>query len=110
VPLRSNNSAVRVLLPQAIESNEILDNGDGAEQRSANTEDGVGRQLVARQAIPHAKVHANGHEDAVDEDEGPEPEDGLSPCSQRVFERWRFSEVWIIEYDLGVGIDGVPVC
>lgn len=109
VPLRSNDPAVGVLPPQADKAHKVLDNGDCAEQRSANTEDGVCRQLVAGQAVPHAKVHANGHEDAVDEDERPEPDDGLFPCTKGVFERWRLAEVCILVRDLRVRVDRVRV-
>jgi hypothetical protein len=109
IPLRSNDPAVGVLAPQADEADKVLDNGDGPEQRSADTEDGVCGELVARQAIPHAKVHANGHEDAVDEDEQPEPEDGLPARAQRVLERRGLPEVGVIVCDLGMGIYGVRV-
>lgn len=109
VPLRSNDPAVGVLLPQSVEAHKVLDNGDGAQQRSADTEDGIGRQLVSRQAVPHAKVHANGHENAVDEDEEPEPEDGLLAGAQRVAQRWRAAEVGVIVCDLGVWVDCVRV-
>lgn len=106
-PLCANDSAVRLLLPQSVEADEVLDNGDCSKQRSANAEDGVGRQLVARQAIPHAKVKADGHEDTVEDDEGPEPEDGLLSRTQRVLERWRPSEVGVVVCDLCVRVPSV---
>jgi hypothetical protein len=84
VPLGPNDPAARVLPPKAAESDEVLNNRNGSQQRCTDTEDGVCRELVARQAIPHAKVKANGHAHAVEEDQGPEPEDGLLPRSQRV--------------------------
>lgn len=73
--LCANDSAVGVLLPQAMEANKVLNNRDGSQQGGADTEDGICRQLVSCQAVPHAKVQANGHEDAVDNDERPEPKD-----------------------------------
>lgn len=109
VSLGSNDPAVRILPPQAGESHKVLDNRDSPQQRSANTEDGVGGQLVSCQAVPHAKVHANGHEDAVDEDEQPEPENGLPARLQRVIERRRPSKVGVVVRDLRVRVDGVRV-
>jgi hypothetical protein len=109
VSLRSNDPAVGVLAPQADEADKVLDNGDGSEQRGTDTEDGVRGELVARQAIPHAKVHSNGHEDAVDEDERPEPSDGLPARAQRVLERRRLPEVGVIVRDLCVRVYGVRV-
>jgi hypothetical protein len=109
ISLRSNDPAVGVLAPQADEADKVLDDGDGSEQRGTDTEDGIGGELVARQAIPHAKVHSNGHEDAVDEDEGPEPGDGLPARAQRVLERRGLPEVGVIVRDLCVRIYGVRV-
>ena len=107
--LRANNPAVGVLAPQSCKANEVLDNGNGSEQRRADAEDGIGGQLVSGEAVPHAKVHANGHEDAVDEDEEPEPENGLLAHAQRVLERRRPAEVGVVVRDLGVGVYGVRV-
>jgi hypothetical protein len=109
VSLGANDPAVGVLAPQTRKAYKVLDNGHGSEQRGTNTEDGVCGQLVARQAIPHAKVHSDGHEDAVDEDEEPEPEDGLLARAQRVVERRGLPEVGVIVRDLRVGVDGVRV-
>lgn len=92
-----------------MEADEVFDNRHGSKQSGTDTEDGVGRQLVARQAIPHAKVEADGHEDAVEDDEGPEPEDGLLAGAQRVLERRRAGEVGVIVGDLGVGKLGVGI-
>lgn len=92
-----------------MEADEVLDNRHGSEQGGADTEDGVGGQLVARQAIPHAKVEADGHEDAVEDDEGPEPEDGLLARAQRVVERRRAGEVRVFVRDLRVGKLGVGI-
>lgn len=86
-----------------METNEILDNGHGTQQRSADTERGIGRQLVSSETVPHAKVQPNRHEDAVQDDERPEPENGLLARPQRVLQRRRPSEIRIIVRDLGVG-------
>lgn len=105
MPLRTNDSAIRILLPQPVEAHKVLDDRNSTQQRRADTEDGIGRQLVARKTVPHAKVHADGHEDAVDEDERPKPDDGISARSQRVLERRRFAEVRVVVRDLSVWVD-----
>jgi hypothetical protein len=107
--LRPNNPTIRILAPQPRKPHKVLDNRHGTQQRSANTENGVGRQLVARQAIPHAKVQPNGHEDAIDEDERPEVDDGLLALAERVVERRRLAEVGVVVSDLRVWVDGVGI-
>lgn len=92
-----------------MKANEVFDDRDGPEQGGTDTEDGICRQLVSGQAIPHAKVEANGHEDAVENNKRPEPEDGLLADSQRVFQRRRAAEIGVIVGDLGVWIDVVWV-
>ena len=86
-----------------MEANEILDNGHGTQQRSADTERGIGGKLVSSKTVPHAKVQPNRHEDAVQDDECPEPENGLLARPQRVLQRRRPSEIRVIVRDLGVG-------
>lgn len=80
--LSSDDAAAGILLPQSVEADEILNNRHGSQQGGADTEDGIGGQLVASEAVPHAKVEANGHADAVENNEGPEPENSLLAGSQ----------------------------
>jgi hypothetical protein len=108
MPLRSYHTAIRVLPPQSHESNDVLDNRDGSEQSRADTEDGVGRKLIARQAVPHSKVQANGHAHAVEYDQQPEPKDGLLPGAQRVVQRRRLVEVDVGEDNLCVREGCIP--
>jgi hypothetical protein len=105
--LRTDYSALGILLPEAVETDKVLDNRDRTQQRSANTERSVGGELISCQAIPHAKVKSNGHKDAVENDERPEPENRLLSRAQRVLQRRRSSEVGVIVCDLCVGISGV---
>lgn len=100
---RTDDPALGILLPETMETNEVFDDRDGTQQRSTNTERSVGRQLISSKTIPHAKIQSNGHEDAVQYDQGPEPEDGLLPCAQRVFQRRRSSEVGVVICDLCMG-------
>jgi hypothetical protein len=100
----TNDPAIAFLPPQPYKSNEILDNRHGPQQRSTDTEDGIGTQLVPPQTVPQAEIHANRHEDAVGEDERPEPEDGFAPYLQRVVERRRAREVGVIVCDLRVWV------
>ena len=88
------------------EANKVLDDTNGSEQGGADTEDSVGAQLIARQAIPHAKVEPNGHAHTVEEDEKPEEENGLLARLQRVIEWRRVCEVGVIVCDLGVWEEG----
>lgn len=107
--LGSNNAAARALFPQPVKADEILDNGHGSKQSGADTEDCIGGQLIASEAVPHAKVEANGHEDAVDNNQRPEPGNGLFPWLERVVEGRRPGEVWVVVGDLGVGKEGLWV-
>jgi hypothetical protein len=100
--LRANDPAARVLPPKPPEADKVLDDTDCAEQRCADTEDGVCAQLVSREAIPHAKVEADGHAHAVKEDQKPEPEDALRARPQSVVERRRRRKVGVFEHDLRV--------
>lgn len=101
-PLRANDPTARSLLPQPVEADEVLDDRDGSQQGSTNGEDGIGGQLVASEAVPHAKVEADGHEDAVDYDKTPEPEDGLLADPQAIVQgRWS-RELGVRVGDLGV--------
>jgi hypothetical protein len=92
-----------------MEADEVFHNRHSTQQCCADTEDSVCRQLISRQAIPHAKVQADGHANAVEEDQGPEPKDGLLPRAQRVFERRRAPEVGVIVRDLSMWVDGMRV-
>lgn len=107
--LSSNDAAAGILPPQSVETDEILNNRHGSQQGGADTEDSIGRQLVASETVPHAKVEANRHADAVENDEGPEPENGLLAGSQRVVEWWWTCKVGVIVCDLGVGEESVSV-
>ena len=100
--LRTNDPAVGVLPPQPPEADEVLDDTDGTQQRGADTEHGIRTQLVAREAVPHAKVETNRHAHAVEEDERPEPEDALLARPQAVIERRRVCKVGVIVRDLGM--------
>lgn len=93
--LGANDAAVGLFLPQPVEAYKVLDNRHGSKQRCANAEHGVGRQLVARQTIPHAKVKADGHKDTINHDEEPKPKDCLLARSQRVAQRWRAEEIGV---------------
>ena len=108
MPLRSYHTAVRVLPPQPHEPNDVLHDRDSSEQGSANAEHSVRRKLVPRKAIPHSKVQANWHEDAVQYDQQPKPKDCLPARAQRVVQGRRLIEVDVRKHDLGVRKGCIP--
>lgn len=60
----------RVLLPQFIKAQEILNDGNTTKTSGAYRKDGIGREIGA---IPEAEVEGDWDGDGVDEDERPEP-------------------------------------
>jgi len=71
------------LLPETPETEDVFTDGGAAETGGGDGEDGVGGEAGA---VPEAEIEGDGDADAVDEDEGPEEEDGAPAGGEGVVE------------------------